>query len=89
MWPPGPLLKRATFPRSAALSEPGTVVFSTGPEAYCSQILLQNAGFRETFLARGFGGYVSKPIDERSLITAIAQTLSLPPETVQTRLQAG
>jgi hypothetical protein len=32
---------------------------------------------------------VSKPIDERSLITAITQTLSLPPEIVQTRLQAG
>jgi hypothetical protein len=46
-------------------------------------------GDREKFLAKGFDGYVSKPIDERSLVTAITQTLSLPPETFQTLLQAG
>ena len=34
-------------------------------------------GDREKFLGMGFDGYVSKPIDERTLITAIGQTLSL------------
>jgi PAS domain S-box-containing protein len=34
-------------------------------------------GDREKFLAQGFDGYVSKPIDERSLIAAISQTLNV------------
>ncbi len=46
-------------------------------------------GDREKFLAKGFDGYVSKPIDERSLVTAITQTLSLPEEQTRTMLQAG
>ena len=46
-------------------------------------------GDREKFLAKGFDGYVSKPIDERSLVTAITQTLSLPDEKSRTMLQAG
>jgi PAS domain S-box-containing protein len=46
-------------------------------------------GDREKFLAKGFDGYVSKPIDERSLVTAITQTLSLPDEVTRTLLQAG
>ncbi len=45
-------------------------------------------GDREKFLAKGFDGYVSKPIDERSLVTAITQTLSLPDEKTRTMLQA-
>ena len=35
-------------------------------------------GDREKFLGKGFDGYVSKPIDERSLVTAITQILSVP-----------
>jgi hypothetical protein len=46
-------------------------------------------GDREKFLAKGFDGYVSKPIDERSLVTAITQTLSLPDEVTRTMLQAS
>jgi len=46
-------------------------------------------GDREKFLAKGFDGYVSKPIDERSLVTAITETLSLPEEATRTILQAG
>lgn len=46
-------------------------------------------GDREKFLARGFDRYVSKPIDERSLVRAITQTLSLPDEKTRTMLQAG
>ncbi|WP_291201789.1 ATP-binding protein [Hyphomonas sp.] len=46
-------------------------------------------GDREKFLSKGFDGYVSKPIDERSLVTAITQILSLPDEQVRTMLQAG
>ncbi len=34
-------------------------------------------GDREKFLGKGFDGYVSKPIDERSLVTAITQILSV------------
>ena len=34
-------------------------------------------GDREKFLAKGFDGYVSKPIEERALITAINKILSL------------
>ena len=46
-------------------------------------------GDREKFLSKGFDGYVSKPIDERSLVTAITQILSLPDEKTRTMLQAG
>ena len=46
-------------------------------------------GDREKFLSKGFDGYVSKPIDERSLVTAITQILSLPDEESRTMLQAG
>jgi CheY-like chemotaxis protein len=46
-------------------------------------------GDREKFLAKGFDGYVSKPIDERSLVTAITQILSLPDAPARTMLQAG
>ncbi len=46
-------------------------------------------GDREKFLAKGFDGYVSKPIDERSLVTAITQILSLPDAETRTMLQAG
>jgi len=46
-------------------------------------------GDREKFLAKGFDGYVSKPIDERSLVTAITQILSLPDQDTRTMLQAG
>jgi hypothetical protein len=38
-------------------------------------------GDREKFLAKGFDGYVSKPIEERTLVTAITQILALPFET--------
>lgn len=38
-------------------------------------------GDREKFLAKGFDGYVSKPIEERSLVTAITQILALPFES--------
>ena len=34
----------------------------------------------------GFDGYISKPIEERALITAMGQVLSLPTE--EERLQA-
>ena len=41
------------------------------------------------FLARGFDGCVSRPVDERSLVTAIPQTLSLPDEVTRMMLQTG
>ncbi|WP_084398200.1 ATP-binding protein [Henriciella aquimarina] len=34
------------------------------------------AGDREKYLSMGFDGYVSKPIDERALLTAMGQTLN-------------
>jgi CheY-like chemotaxis protein len=34
-------------------------------------------GDRERYLNMGFDGYVSKPIDERGLISAMGQVLSL------------
>jgi CheY-like chemotaxis protein len=46
-------------------------------------------GDRGKFLARGFDGYVSRPVDERSLVTAIPQTLSLPDEVSRMILQTG
>jgi CheY-like chemotaxis protein len=46
-------------------------------------------GDRGKFLARGVDGYVSRPADERSLVTAITQTLSLPDEVTRTMLQTG
>jgi CheY-like chemotaxis protein len=46
-------------------------------------------GDRGKFLARGFDGYVSRPVDERSLVTAIPQALSLPDEVSRTILQTG
>lgn len=45
-------------------------------------------GDREKFLAKGFDGYVAKPIDERSLITAIGQVLSVPTEFDERRISA-
>jgi len=38
-------------------------------------------GDREKFLAKGFDGYVSKPIEERTLVTAITRILALPFES--------
>jgi len=35
-------------------------------------------GDREKYLAKGFDGYVAKPIDERSLVTVIGHVLSIP-----------
>jgi hypothetical protein len=46
-------------------------------------------GDREKFLAKGFDGYVSKPIDERTMITAISQILSVPSEDTEALLAAG
>lgn len=46
-------------------------------------------GDRGKFLARGFDGYVPRPVDELSLVTAIPQTLSLPDEVSRTILQTG
>ncbi len=43
-------------------------------------------GDRERFLNQGFNGYVSKPIEERSLVTAITQILSLPDATIMRRV---
>ncbi|QYJ00949.1 response regulator [Thalassovita mediterranea] len=45
------------------------------------------AGDRERYLGMGFDGYVSKPIDERSLVTAMGQVLSI--QTSDERLQAA
>ena len=45
-------------------------------------------GDREKFLARGFNGYVSKPIDERSMITVIGQVLSVPVDVEDRRQRA-
>ena len=45
------------------------------------------AGDRERYLSMGFDGYVSKPIDERSLVTAMGQVLSI--QTSDERLQAA
>ncbi|MEQ8557015.1 MAG: ATP-binding protein [Henriciella sp.] len=42
-------------------------------------------GDRERFLGMGFDGYVSKPIEERALITAIGQVLSLSAENEPVR----
>ncbi|WP_018146688.1 PAS domain-containing hybrid sensor histidine kinase/response regulator [Henriciella marina] len=44
------------------------------------------AGDRERYLDMGFDGYVSKPIDERSLISAMGQVLSI--QTSDARLRA-
>ena len=43
-------------------------------------------GDRERFLGMGFDGYVSKPIDERTLITSIGQVLSLSADTEPVRV---
>ncbi|RIJ25979.1 response regulator [Henriciella barbarensis] len=45
------------------------------------------AGDRERYLGMGFDGYVSKPIDERSLISAMGQVLSV--QSSNERLQAA
>ena len=45
-------------------------------------------GDREKFLAKGFDGYVAKPIDERSLVTVIGQVLSVPTEFGERRMSA-
>ena len=39
------------------------------------------AGDRERLLAIGMSGYVSKPIEERTLVTAITRILALPFES--------
>ena len=46
-------------------------------------------GDREKFLAKGFDGYVSKPIEERTMITVISQVLSVPAEETEALLAAG
>lgn len=48
-------------------------------------------GDRERFLDMGFDGYVSKPIDERTLISAMGQVLSMPGDTdsLQAMREAG
>lgn len=46
-------------------------------------------GDREKFLAKGFDGYVSKPIEERTMITVISQILSVPSEDTEALLAAG
>ena len=45
-------------------------------------------GDREKYIAKGFDGYVAKPIDERSLITVIGQVLSIPTEMEERRIRA-
>ncbi len=45
-------------------------------------------GDREKYLAKGFDGYVAKPIDERSLVTVIGQVLSLPTDFGERRARA-
>ncbi len=45
-------------------------------------------GDREKYLAKGFDGYVSKPIDERSLVTVIGQVLSIPTDFGERRARA-
>lgn len=45
-------------------------------------------GDREKFLAKGFDGYVAKPIDERSLVTVIGQVLSVPMDIEERRIRA-
>jgi CheY-like chemotaxis protein len=45
-------------------------------------------GDREKYLAKGFDGYVAKPIDERSLVTVIGQVLSIPTEFEERRARA-
>lgn len=44
------------------------------------------AGDRERYLNMGFDGYVSKPIDERTLISAMSQVLSI--QASESRMQA-
>ncbi len=46
-------------------------------------------GDRERFLSMGFDGYVSKPIDERTLISAMGQVISLPAEDEEAARQVG
>lgn len=46
-------------------------------------------GDREKYLSKGFDGYVSKPIDERTMITAISKILSVPAEETEALLAAG
>tara|TARA_R110002051_G_scaffold4127_1_gene21946 strand:+ start:2947 stop:4920 length:1974 start_codon:yes stop_codon:yes gene_type:complete len=45
-------------------------------------------GDREKYLAKGFDGYVAKPIDERSLVTVIGQVLSVPTDFGERRARA-
>ncbi|MBY9067244.1 response regulator [Hyphomonas sp. WL0036] len=46
-------------------------------------------GDREKYLSKGFDGYVSKPIEERTMITVISQILSVPAEDTEALLAAG
>ena len=45
-------------------------------------------GDRERFLSKGFDGYVSKPIEERALVTVITQILSLADDSTTWRVSA-
>lgn len=45
-------------------------------------------GDRERFLSKGFDGYVSKPIEERALISAISQILSVAEDSTTWRVSA-
>ncbi|HRJ00424.1 MAG TPA: ATP-binding protein [Hyphomonas sp.] len=45
-------------------------------------------GDRERFLSKGFDGYVSKPIEERALISAISQILSVADDSTTWRVSA-
>jgi PAS domain S-box-containing protein len=45
-------------------------------------------GDREKYLAKGFDGYVAKPIDERSLVAVIGKVLSLPTDFEERRISA-
>lgn len=46
-------------------------------------------GDREKYLSKGFDGYVSKPIEERTMISIICQILSVPAEETEALLAAG
>lgn len=45
-------------------------------------------GDRERFLSKGFDGYVSKPIEERALISAISQILAVADDSTTWRVSA-
>lgn len=47
------------------------------------------AGDRERYMSMGFDGYVSKPIDERMLISAMSQVLAVQPNTDRAQAATG